>query len=425
MLPCKKTTMNQDTRLRSGLLQMACVVFAVVFVVGILAVFAFGAGKTLEGDALQYLTIGQSLADGNGYRSPESSWPTAPALDRMPFWPLMIAAGLKSMPWLKPELVAQLCGVVCLAATGAFFFVLCRRLGIRVWLSVLGGLGAGLSPVMLVLSLTVFSEPAFVMLLAMGLAMLFGSWRERYIGALCLGLAMLVRSNFLLIAPIALALAMLTASGREFVLRQWGWQRTAGLLFLMMLPLSIWVGRNAMVSGRFPLISTIEGETFYGANNDVVANQVDYWGSWVMPDLIPGETPKLQLTKQLPSDLALNDYYRDRGRAWVAAHKAEMPRLLLGKLVRSFIPMPWKPVLGTYLAFAYRLMLDIGLLLLLRYWWPTAPRLYLVMTFSMLLLLLITTLVFYGQNRFTHVMLELLYIPLIGLGIEERLRLRA
>lgn len=40
----------------------------------------------------------------------------------------------------------------------------------------------------------------------------------------------------------------------------------------------------------------------------------------------------------------------------------------------------------------------------------------------MLGVLLLTTVVFYGNNRFTHVLIEILYIPLICSALEYRLR---
>jgi hypothetical protein len=224
-----------------------------------------------------------------------------------------------------------------------------------------------------------------------------------------------------MVVPVGLLLACCFHQARLSLRRDWGWQRLVLFLFLFSLPLSLWILRNYMVSGRFPLISTIEGETLYGANNDLVANQVDLWGYWVMPDLVPGESSKRQLAEQCGSDLALNDYYVARGRGWIASHGRDLPRLLLGKLVRAFVPMPWKFSLGTYFAFSYRLLLDVALLLLWANWRSRAPAQFLLAVLTMLVLVLMTTMVFYGNNRFTHVMLEILYLPLIAVGIEQRL----
>jgi hypothetical protein len=94
----------------------------------------------------------------------------------------------------------------------------------------------------------------------------------------------------------------------------------------------------------------------------------------------------------------------------------------LGKLIRGFVPMPWKPVAATYFAFSYRLLLDILVVATALWWWRATPRLYLLLCVAMLGVLLLTTVVFYGNNRFTHVLIEILYIPLICSALEYRLR---
>jgi 4-amino-4-deoxy-L-arabinose transferase-like glycosyltransferase len=401
------------------------IVVAAGFSLLVAATFLWGATKPVDSDSLQYLSIAQSIANGEGYRSPESAWPTAPALDRMPVWPAIIAIFLKVAPWANPHAVARLSAALCLALAGGFVTLLCLRWGIRPWLAAAGGLGLSLSPMMISMSVLALSEPSFVLLLFAGIALLFGSRRERYAAAICWGLAMLVRSNFAAVAPLLILLSLLIPMARRQMKAQWG-LRTAGLfLLLLYTPLGLWLARNAMLTGRFPLISTIEGETLYGGNNELVSKELDPWGYWVLPDSIPGEEPKMELARKLGSDLALNDYYRSKAQQWIATHRADLPRLLLGKLVRAFVPMPWKPVAVTYFAFSYRLLLDLLLLGTAFLWWKNTPGLYLLCCLSMFGVLLLTTLVFYGNNRFTHVLIEILYIPLICLALEQSLRKRA
>ncbi len=298
----------------SGSIRWVIAVTLVGFAVLLLATYLWGLTKRVDGDSLQYLSIAQSLAGGEGYRSPESAWPTEPAFDRMPAWPSIIAVFLVVLPGVNPDAVARLIAALCLAVAGGMVTLLCLRWGIRPQLATLGGLGLSLSPMMISMSVVALSEPSFVLFLLAGITCLFGGQRERWIAPLSLGLAMLVRSNFVVVAPILLGLIALFPAARQRLRQEWGWGATVVFLGLLYLPLGLWLGRNAMLTGRFPLISTIEGETLYGGNNDLVARELDPWGYWVMPDAIPGEIPKRELAQKLGSDLALNDYYRQKRR---------------------------------------------------------------------------------------------------------------
>jgi hypothetical protein len=174
-----------------------------------------------------------------------------------------------------------------------------------------------------------------------------------------------------------------------------------------------------LIAGRFPLLSTIEGETFYGANNDLVAHNLDYWGYWVIPDEIPGEAPKLELAKRLGNDLALNDYYHRKGVAWVKANLRALPRLELGKFIRAFAPIPWAPLTASYVAFFCRFLLYVFWLALLPFWWPGMNRTYLLFCLAMAVVHVITTAVYYGLYRFTHCYVEILFVPAIAYGLQQ------
>jgi hypothetical protein len=184
-------------------------------------------------------------------------------------------------------------------------------------------------------------------------------------------------------------------------------------------PALLWTLRNAEITGRFPLLSSIEGESLYGANNDVVANNLEYWGYWVMPDDIPGETPKLKLAHQLGCDLALNDYYHRKGVAWLRNNVSALPRLELGKFVRAFVPIPWKPRLGSYVVFSCRFLLYVLWVALLRFWSPKVSRTYLLFCLAMAITHLITTALYFGVYRFTHCYIEIFFVPCIAVGLQQ------
>ncbi len=396
---------------------------AVLAFVGGLAILVsvtavIGSPEGIRGDGEQYLALGQSLAAGRGYRDTVGPWPQDPSYDRMPGWPAVLAVSIWLAPGISPTSVALYANAVCLSAVGALFTLLCMRVGVRVPLSLVGGLGVSLSPPLVFLSLTGFSEIVFLLSVAAGLLAVLAGGFWFYLGALVLGLAPLVRTNFVIMPLVFLGLALVLPGARRALLRKAVLVRTVCALCIFVLPTLAWALRNYSLTGRFPLLSSIEGETLYGANNDITANELASWGYWVMPDRIAGEVPKLQLARRLGSDLELNDYYHRRALDWIRRNVPSLPRLVLGKLVRAFVPVPWVPQLASYVAFSYRLLLFALCLVLSSLWWRAIDRTYLLFCSAMFGVLLVTTAVYYGSFRFTHCLAEVFFIPCIVKGFE-------
>jgi hypothetical protein len=144
-----------------------------------------------------------------------------------------------------------------------------------------------------------------------------------------------------------------------------------------------------------------------------------------MPNFIPGETPKLELAKTLPNDLALNDYYHQKATSWIKTHRRELPRLILGKFIRAFVPLPWVPLLPSYFVFFCRFLIYVLSFALLPYWWPEMDREYLLILLSMSAVHLLTVTVYYGVFRFTHCFVEIPLLPCIFLGLQRFLDMRS
>jgi hypothetical protein len=382
---------------------------------------AWGPSKKFDpgGDSDQYLAIGQSLKSGNGFKNLVGPWPNLSDYSRMPGWPAIISIALRLAPGATPEAASRFSNAVCLSIAGAFFCLLCRLLGVGTTLSEAAGLSVSLSPSLVYFSVEGLSEITFVMILAMGVTVLIASRRLLYPAAIILGTATLVRTNFILVPPVFLALALLMRAPRDELLTRVRLRCAILACALATAPALLWTLRNAEITGRFPLLSSIEGEGLYGANNDVVANNLEYWGYWVMPDDIPGETPKLKLAHQLGCDLALNDYYHRKGVAWLRNNVSALPRLELGKFVRAFVPIPWKPRPESYVVFSCRFLLYVLWVALLPFWLPKISRTYLLFFLAMAITHLITTALYYGVYRFTHCYIEILFVPCIALGLQQ------
>ena len=394
---------------------------------GILVTFTSIWGPTVKfypgGDSDQYLSLGRSLSAGNGYKDLIGPWPNAPDYARMPGWPFVIAVGLKIEPQATPESVARYTNAFCLSCAGVFFCLLTQNLGVSAIFSVLAGLAISLSPAMVFLSVEGLSEVSFLALVGAGTFVAFKGGRWFFVGAFLLGLAPLIRTNFVLVPPVLCGLTFLLCARRSVLLNRRVLLRMAFASALALMPSLLWAVRNYVITGRFPLLSSIEGETLYGANNSYVADNLDAWGYWVIPNEIPGELPKLDLAQKLQTPLALNDYYHQKAVAWMKAHWRELPRLELGKFIRAFVPIPWAPMAASYAVFFYRFLLYALWVALIRFWWPGISRTYLIFCLAMMCVHLVTTAVYYGSYRFTHCYVEVLFVPCIAFGLERWCRL--
>jgi hypothetical protein len=391
---------------------------SLIMLVGV--TLAWGSSRKFNpgADSEQYMAIGQSLASGNGFKNPVSPWPNLPDYARMPGWPAIISFGIRVAPSVTPEAVTRYSNAVCLSLAGAFFCALSTLLGAARKFSTAAGLSVSLSPSLVYLSIEGMSEISFVMIISMGLTALLASRRWLYPASVILGTAALVRSNFILVPLAFLFLVFLLRSNREECRNQLTLTSAILACLLAATPAVVWTLRNAEVTGR-PLLSSIEGETFYGSNNAVTANNLEYWGYWVMPDNIPGEVPKLKLAHQLGSDMALSDYYHQKGIAWLSSNVSALPRLELGKFVRAFVPIPWIPHPASYAAFFCRFLLYVLWVVLFPLWWPHMRRTYLLFCLALAITHLITTALYYGVFRFTHCYIEIFFVPCIALGLQQ------
>jgi hypothetical protein len=404
------------------------VVWAVVFTVGlgvlIAATIAWAPSLPIDTDSRQFLALGQSLAGGHGYKDTYSFWPDRPAYDRMPGWPALLAVALRLAPWADSVAVLRFANAFCLALAGVCFSALTGRLGGSRSAAVFAGLAVSLSPKMVYSSIMGDSEICFVLLVALGMNGILAGGRYLYLGAAALGMGALVRTNFAIVPFVFLCLACALPPALRAMRENRRFARLLLACLIATTPSLLWAVRNYFVSGRFPLLSSLEGETLYGSNNEVVANDLKAWGSWIVPNFIPGETSKRVLAKTIPNDLALNDYYHDKAISWIKGHFREMPRLVLGKLVRGFVPVPWEPLTPSFVAFGFRFLLYAAYLALLPFWRSKVSPVYLLLCLSIFLVQVATVVVYYGVSRMTHTFVEVFFVPCIFLGLQEYWRTR-
>ena len=396
-----------DSPTGSKLLLIILIVLAVVGLTTAGYLFLTGFTTPVGGDTPYYLALAQSLAQGRGYVDTGTFWPDVPSMGRAPGWPALLTPALYIFPSIDPLISIRVTTAILHTLSAALIAILTFRItrGHRI-ASLIAGICYGLNPHGLYLTSGVWSEIGFVFFVLAGLLFfLRGSLTNIAISALLWGFAATIRPNFLVFTAFVAILALLWSP--RTAIKTWGTRFITATLIFYLLP-ALWLARNYSISGKFPLFSTIAGETFYGANNARVANDLAYWGYWVIPDLVPDERPKSELAQSM-NEVQLNSYYDHKGKEWVTQHKLEVPRLVLGKLVRAYVPVPWTPSLGTFGAFGFRFVLYLLACLTFRRWRNLLKTPLGVVTIGMFAVNLFTVVVFYGCARFTFTVEPFLY----------------
>jgi len=407
------------------LLKYPAVLYGLIGVTSFLVLFAIAARTGLNkpfipgDDNSQYASIAASVARGHGYKDPVGVWPTKAATDRVPVFPLVLSIGMRLDPRASEQVISRVTNLVCLALAGIAMGALCRRLGLRPGACLVGGLCLSLAPVLISLALQGLSEICFLLVVTAGLVLVFSNPRCFYPGCVVIGLGTLVRPNFIVVPFFFAALALLVTYARKQLTGSMA-LRGALALCLTTLPALLWMVRNDAITGRFPLLTTDYGETFYGSNNDVTANQLQYWGYWTFPDNIPGETPKKILATRM-NDVDLNDYYYQRGADWIESHPSALPRLLLGKTIRSLALVPWSdsPSWQEFAVFTLRLVFLALVLITMPYWWHAIDRRYLLFLGALAISHAVTTVMMYGLVRFSFCFFEIFTAPCLALGLQK------
>ncbi len=391
----------------------ALIVLAAAIAANTIALMGTSPRLSLDGDGPFYIGIARNLAAGKGYVLGDSPWPDKPTMGRAPVWPVLLSIPARLAPGIDDPTLLRGTAAFFNAGSAVLLFGITLTLTNRRGVSIAAGLAYALYPVALALTAGGFSEIPYVFLAAIGLLSILRGGPGLYVGALVLGLSPLVRSNFIAL-PVMAGLVALT---RRPDARQW--KRFAVVAALFWLPSALWIARNYALSGEFPVLSTVEGETLYGANNNYVASTLSVWGYWVFPNEIPGETPKDDLARTM-SERQIDDYYHRKGIAFLKAHWFELPRLELGKLVRAFIPVPWVAGWTSYAVFLFRGLLYGGILLSLGVLRQLDPRYKIIVT-GMFLVVLLTVLIYYGTYRFTFCV-EVFLLPAVALAAFSRRR---
>ncbi len=395
--------------------------FVGAFGVRLAVVFAFrdiheGPPVVPSNDDYQFNQLAINLVAGNGYRvAPER----APTSFRAPGFPFVLA-GLYAIVGTDPA-PAYVLFCVLGAAACVFTYLLAREVLTESGARITGVFAAIYLPHAYMAS-TFNSETVFVPCLTLGLWMFVRYVKDRGIGALAsaglaLGFATLTRPGTLLLLPLLL-LALAWSDYR---------QRTFRPMMYLLFPLLFlgvvapWTYRNHEVHGKWILVATNGGTTFWGGNNDLVLNERKHWGYWVPNSELPHHDDILA---------AKNEVERDElewrlGKDWVREHVTSMPLLEAFKFARLW----WLPDYGEGLRWlrivSYAPFFLLVVLFALRVGWRrdvwSSPWLVI---HTGILAAIATALIFCGEPRYRDACMPVLMIYAVA-GLSTRLRLRA
>jgi hypothetical protein len=408
--------MNKKT-----LIIVCLVCFAVALMVRIGLAYKLGMARPMESDSHYYLQLATSLAHGQGYVAPDGFWPNVPSMQRLPGWPFAVSLALRIVPFVSSDVVMRGLCVGIDSINAMLIAWLAWRLFARSRVALIAGVAYAVHPSALFLAYNGESEPLFVLLCLGGFLCVLHDGRRAYLAVLLFGLACLVRVNYVLWGGAIVMMAVLRwISGRRPSSRVAVSRSVVSCLVslvLFSLPVTLWAVRNHHVCGHFPVLSTLRGQTFYGGNNPVVADTLKMWGYWVFPDEISGEPKAAELARSM-SEYELDVYYYDQGKRYVANEWFSLPRLLLGKMIRAYVPVPWKPNWLSYGVGAFRMILYALSVMGLCWFWRGLRLEYRVWFGAMTIINVLTVLMFWGCFRFAFA-LEPFLLPFAAAAAER------
>lgn len=307
--------------------------------IGLAARLAFGLGywvhEPLNRDEIEYLSLARSLAAGHGYvydehvkNGPVEPFGRAPGY---PFFLSLVGGGSARSIDMVPSSVKIAQSIV--GAIGVFVIALAAfRLAGRS-AAIAAAAIAAVHPPLVWITGYAFSEALFWPI-GLGLALLFSHTlaqpRQSLLNVavvlgIVTGLAILVRAATLLFVPVA----------GLWMLWKWKPRALAGFAIGLALVLGPWTARNVAHHGRFVLVASDGGVTFWTGNNPLATGEGDMAAN---PHLkfanqaLRAQYPDLNEEQMEPI------YYRE-ALGWIRAHPLDWAWLMARKAFYLVVPI--------------------------------------------------------------------------------------
>ncbi len=393
------------------------VLFVFSFVMRATAVLALrdihtGPCGCCSADDVEFNNLALRVSQGEGYVGDDGS----PTSFRAPGWPLFLAG----LYWLAGPCVPLVYGVLCLLGTLScvLTYLLAREL-VAEWTARAAGLLAAIYLPHIYFSAGFLSESLFGPCITLGvwlflLARKHASLILLILSGLVLSWATLTRPFALLMWPILLPLSALhyPPSAKS----AWRIMLFTLAFFACIVP---WTLRNQRVHGRFVLVASNGGSTFYGGNNERAAHEFRQLGSWISTT----ELPHRDWIDAAPTEIEHDKREWKLGLDWLRQHLATVPFLCACKVARMCF---WLPDFdgGSRLFFVLRILGYAPFLLLMivglkgwlrrRDFWRTDW----LIVHGVMLATVATALIFWGSPRFRDANMPFLMIyAALGLAI--------
>ena len=306
--------------------------------ISVARVAVFRSDRKFVGQGYMYKEVALALASGQGYTETHGHWRGHPTMRRPPLWPFVLSLPMRVFPQFNPIAVTQFTTAIMHAATA---------LGVALLVGMLSGSGrrmllalllTALLPEAQPLLLGGYCEPLAGAILVIGIFLtLRGDQLSFFSGVFVLSLLPLVRPNFLPLWAGVTAFTWWFRSRNEStpVFTNKRWLIAAFLLFYT--PTAIWVLRNYLVSGAFPVVAGTASMTFYGNYNSLSATKGAGFGRWVSPEFVL-KHEKTELP--IMSEAEEFRYFDAKGKAFISGHWKIVPLLIGAHVVLSLLPSP-------------------------------------------------------------------------------------
>jgi 4-amino-4-deoxy-L-arabinose transferase-like glycosyltransferase len=371
-------------------------------------------------DDVEFNNLALRVSQGEGYVGDQGQ----PTSFRAPGWPLFLAG----IYWLAGPCVPLVYAVLCLlgALACVLTYLLAREL-VAERTARLAGLLAAIYVPHVYFAAGFLSESLFVPCAALGIWLFLKARKQNSLGllvaaGLVLSWATLTRPFALLLWPILLAVLALTAAPRRFRLLP---RLTFTLAFFAcIVP---WTVRNQYVHGRFVLVATNGGSTFYGGNNERVAHEFRQLGSWISTT----ELPRRDWIDAAPTEVEHDKREWKLGLDWLREHPGAIPLLCIYKVARLGLWLPdfdggsrWyfgMRIVG-YAPFLFLIIAGMVMCIRRRDYWSADW----LIVHGTLLTTLATALLFWGSPRFRDANMPflMLYAALGGVTLWRRLNVK-
>lgn len=306
--------------------------------IGLVIRLAFGlgywVGEHLNRDEVEYLSLARSLAAGDGYRfdAHVMSGPVEP-FGRAPGYPVFLAAVGGGAGYSETVPTAVKIAQSVVGACGVFLIgVAAFRMGGARPAMAAAAIAAVYPPLVWV-SAYAYSEALFWPL-GLGLAIVMSrtfeaprasAWKWGLASGIVAAIAILVRAATLLYVPLV----------GIWLLWKRQWTALAALAIALVLALTPWTIRNVQHYGRFVLVASDGGVTFWTGNNALATGEGDM-----------AANPQLKLANQeLKSkhpglgEEQMEPVYYQESFGWIRTHPMDWAALMFKKLFYLVVPI--------------------------------------------------------------------------------------